>query len=154
MRLYYYIILFSILVSNCTLNKVNKHHGVRYLENKHAKITLNKSNKNDIIDILGPPPIKSTFDNDIWIYIERTTTKNPLIKLGKKKILTNNVLIHEIDSYGLLVKKDFLNIEDMNKIEFSANETEKNYSKKSFLYNFLSSMRQKVNDPLGKRKTR
>ena len=50
--------------------------------------------------------------------------------------------------------KDFLNIEDMNKIEFSANETEKNYSKKSFLYNFLSSMRQKVNDPLGKRKTR
>jgi|TARA_B110000027_G_C15874955_1_gene192835 outer membrane protein assembly factor BamE (lipoprotein component of BamABCDE complex) len=141
-------------VSNCSLNKVNKHHGVRYLENKHTKITLNKSNKNDIIDILGTPPIKSTFDNDIWIYIERTTSKNPLIKLGRKKIITNNVLILEINTYGILVKKDFLNIADMNTIEFSAKETDKNYSKRSFLYNFLSSMRQKVNDPLGKRKTR
>ena len=154
MKLYFYIILFSILVSNCSLNKVNKHHGVRYLENKHTKITLNKSNKNDIIDILGTPPIKSTFDNDIWIYIERTTSKNPLIKLGRKKIITNNVLILEINTYGILVKKDFLNIADMNTIEFSAKETDKNYSKRSFLYNFLSSMRQKVNDPLGKRKTR
>ena len=141
-------------MSNCSLNKVNKHHGVRYLENKHTKITLNKSNKNDIIDILGTPPIKSTFDNDIWIYIERTTSKNPLIKLGRKKIITNNVLILEINTYGILVKKDFLNIADMNTIEFSAKETDKNYSKRSFLYNFLSSMRQKVNDPLGKRKTR
>ena len=154
MKLYFYIILFSILVSHCSLNKVNKHHGVRYLENKHTKITLNKSNKNDIIDILGTPPIKSTFDNDIWIYIERTTSKNPLIKLGRKKIITNNVLILEINTYGILVKKDFLNIADMNTIEFSAKETDKNYSKRSFLYNFLSSMRQKVNDPLGKRKTR
>ena len=141
-------------MSNCSLNKVNKPHGVRYLENKHTKITLNKSNKNDIIDILGTPPIKSTFDNDIWIYIERTTSKNPLIKLGRKKIITNNVLILEINTYGILVKKDFLNIADMNTIEFSAKETDKNYSKRSFLYNFLSSMRQKVNDPLGKRKTR
>ena len=141
-------------MSNCSLNKVNKHHGTRYLENKHAKITLNKSNKNDIIDILGTPPIKSTFDNDLWIYIERTTSKNSLIKLGRKKIITNNVLILEINTYGILVKKDFLNIGDMNKIEFSAKETDKNYSKKSFLYNFLSSMRQKVNDPLGKRRTR
>ena len=134
------------------MNKVNKHHGVRYLDSKQSKLTLNESNKNDIIDILGPPPINSTFDNDLWIYIERTTTKKPLIKLGKKKIIINNVLILEINSYGLLVKKDFLNIKDMNKIDFSLNKTDKNYSKKSFLYNFLSSMRQKINDPLGKRK--
>jgi len=152
MKLYFYIIFLSLLVSNCTLNKVKKHHGVRYLETKQAKLTLNKSNKNDIINILGPPSTKSTFNNDLWIYIERITSKKALIKLGQSKIITNNVLVLEINKYGLLVKKDFIDITQMNEIDFSQEITSKNYSKKSFLYNFLSSMRQKINDPLGKRK--
>jgi len=152
MKLYFYIILFSILVANCSLNKVYKHHGVRYLETKQAKLILNKSNKNDIIKTLGPPSTKSTFNNDLWIYIERITSKKALIKLGQSKIITNNVLVLEINKYGLLVKKDFIDITQMNEIDFSQEITSKNYSKKSFLYNFLSSMRQKINDPLGKRK--
>ena len=152
MKLYFYIIFFSILVSNCTLNKVNKHHGVRYLEAKQEKLLVNRSNKNDIIKSLGPPSTKSTFNNDMWIYIERTISKKPLIKLGQDEIITNNVLVLEIDKYGLLVKKDFIDITKMNDIDFSPNETGKNFSKKSFLYNFLSSMRQKINDPLGKRR--
>ena len=139
-------------MSNCTLNKVKKHHGVRYLETKQAKLTLNKSNKNDIINILGPPSTKSTFNNDLWIYIERTTSKKSLIKLGQTKIITNNVLILEIDTYGLLVKKDFIDITQMKDLDFLPNQTNNNITKKSFLYNFLSSMRQKINDPLGKRK--
>ena len=67
-------------------------------------------------------------------------------------MLTNNVLVLEIDNRGLLVKKDFFNIDDMNKIKFSEQNTEIIYSKSSFVYDFLSSIRQKVNDPLGKRK--
>ena len=67
-------------------------------------------------------------------------------------MLTNNVLILEIDNKGLLVKKDFFNIDDMNKLKFSEQDTKITYSKKSFVYDFLSSIRQKVNDPLGKRK--
>ena len=152
MKLYFYIILFSILVSNCTLNKVNKHHGVRYLEDKQKKLILNKSNKNDIITILGPPSTKSIFNNDMWIYIERTISKKPLIKLGQDQIITNNVLVLEINQYGLLTKKDFIDIKKMNDLDFITKETDSNYTKKSFLYNFLSSMRQKINDPLGKRR--
>ena len=139
-------------MSNCTLNKVYKHHGVRFLEAKQEKLVIGKSNKNDIINTLGPPSTKGTFNNDMWIYIERTITKKPLIKLGQDLTITNNVLILEIDRYGLLVKKNFKDITQMNEIKFSQNETAKNYSKKSFLYNFLSSMRQKINDPLEKRK--
>ena len=59
------------------------------------------------LKILGPPSTLSSFDNDVWIYIERKTTKSSLIKLGKKKTMVNNVLILEISSNGLLVKKDF-----------------------------------------------
>ena len=101
--------------------------------------------------LLGPPSTKSTFDKDLWIYIERTTSSSRLTKLGKKTLLENNVLILEIDSMGLLTEKIFLNKENMKQIEFSQNYTKMNYAKKSFIYNFLSSVRKKMNDPLGKR---
>ena len=92
------------------------------------------------------------FDNDLWIYIERKSTKKSIIKLGKKKIIVNNVLVLEIDNKGLLFKKDFYNIDSMNRIKYSENTTNNIYTKNTFVYDFLSSMRQKINDPLGKRK--
>ena len=39
----------------------------------------------------------------------------------------------------------------MKKLEKTEYETQTGFTKKSFIYNFMSSMRQKVNDPLGKR---
>ena len=147
--IYFFIFLF---ISNCTFNKVIKHHGVHFLDKKQEKLYTSKTNKNDILTELGPPSTKSTFDNDIWIYIERKTSKRSLFTLGKKKLYKNNVLVLEIDNKGLLVKKDFFDIDDMNKLEFSEDKTTVQYTKNSFVYDFLSSMRQKVNDPLGKRK--
>jgi len=147
-----FIIIVFFVITNCTLNKVVKHHGIHFLEVKQKKLSITTTNKNDILTLLGPPSTKSTFDNDVWIYIERKTSKGSLITLGKKKMLTNNVLILEIDNKGLLVKKDFFNIDDMNKLKFSEQDTKITYSKRSFVYDFLSSIRQKVNDPLGKRK--
>ena len=149
---YFVTIIVLVLLTSCTFNKVKKYHGVRFLENKQKKLTLNFSNKNDIISLLGPPSTKSTFDNDLWIYIERVISRKPLIKLGGSKLITNNVLVLEINRKGLLYKKDFYNIDNMNKVEFSKLTTIDNFTKKSFVYNFLSSMRQKINDPLGKRK--
>ena len=146
------IITIFLLISNCTLNKVVKHHGVHYLDKKQEKLILSNTNKNDIIKILGPPSTKSTFDNDVWIYIERKTTTKKLFKLARKKILVNHVLVLEIDSYGLLVEKEFYNMKKMNDLDFSKRKTETAYSKRSFVYDFMSSMRQKLNDPLGKRK--
>ena len=102
--------------------------------------------------MLGPPSTTSTFDNDVWIYIERKNSRSSIIKLGKKKLIVNNVLILEIDNKGLLVKKDFYNKKDMNKITFTDKDTQITYSKRSFVYDFLSSMRQKIQDPLGKKK--
>ena len=147
-----FLILCFIFISNCSFNKVVKHHGVQFLDKKHEKLTINISNKNDVVKILGPPSSKSTFDNDLWIFIEREITHEKIIKLGKEKLLTNNVLILEINDFGMLVKKDFYNINDMNELTLSKMKTESKYTKKSFVYDFLSSMRQKINDPLGKRK--
>ena len=142
----------AILLSNCSLNKVVHHHGVHNLDKKQSKLKINYSNKNDIIKIIGPPSSKSKFDNDIYIYIERKTSSSKLRKLGKKELIINNVLVLEISNQGLLVSKKFYNKDDMNEIKFDQTATNINYSKKSFVYNFLYSLRQKIDDPLGKKR--
>ncbi|MDC0043909.1 outer membrane protein assembly factor BamE [Candidatus Pelagibacter sp.] len=149
-----FLFFIGFFISNCSLNEVSKHHGVLFLDKKQEKLFINATNKNDIIEILGPPSTKSTFNNDVWIYIERKTSKGSLLTFGRNKLITNNILILEINNRGLLAKKDFLDINDMNELKFSKDTTEIVYSKKSFIYDFLSSMRQKINDPLGKRKER
>ena len=122
------------------------------LEEKQTKLKINKSNTNDIIRLIGPPSTKSTFDNDVYIYIERKTSSSKLTKLGKKKLLKNDVLVLEIDNTGILLSKKFYNKNDMNKINFDENITGINYTKRSFIFNFLSSVRQKIDDPLGKKR--
>ena len=140
-----------MIVTNCSFKKVVKHHGVSFLEKKQKLLTVNISNKNDIINILGTPSTTSKFDNDIWIYIERKQTQSRLKNLGQMKIYKNDILVLEIDNYGLLKKKDFYDIKDMNSIKVVKNTTSTTVSKNSFIYNFMSSMRQKINDPLGVR---
>jgi outer membrane protein assembly factor BamE (lipoprotein component of BamABCDE complex) len=146
------LLLSLILLASCTLNKVVKHHGVHNLEQKQTKLKINQTNKNDIINLIGPPSTKSTFDNDVYIYIERKTSGSKLVKLGKKKLIKNDVLVLEIDSKGILLAKNFYNKDEMNNIRFDDDVTSINYSKKSFIYNFLSSVRQKIDDPLGKKR--
>ena len=146
-----YLFIISLIVTNCSFKKVVKHHGVSFLEKKQKNLVINKTNKNEIIEILGNPSTKSKFNNDIWIYIERKQTQSQLKNLGRMKIYKNDVLVLEIDNYGLLKKKDFYNLEDMRKVNVVKKTTQGNITKNSFIYDFMSSMRQKMNDPLGVR---
>ena len=113
------------------------------------KIEVQVSNTNDILSILGEPSTKSTFDNDVWIYIERKITNSHFF--GRRELVVNNVMVLEIDEKGILAKKDFFDINDMKNIDFDKNRSE-SLQKRNFIYNFLSSLRQRVNDPLGVRK--
>ena len=122
---------------------------MHYLDKKEKKITVQESNVNDIITIFGEPSTKSSFDNDVWIYIERKITNTHFF--GKRKLTVNNVLVLEIDDNGMLAKKEFYNINDMKDIKFDDQRSE-TLKKRNFIYNFLSSMRQRINDPLGVRK--
>ncbi len=143
-----------ILISNCSLNKVVNHHGVHNLKKNNDKLEVLSTNRNDVLSNFGLPSTKSSFDNEIWIYVERKTTSSELKSLGKKKLLINDILILEFDTKGMLVKKDFLTKEDMNNLKISKNETTIINQKDTFVDNFLSSLRQKINDPLGKKKAR
>ena len=143
--------MLSFILSNCSLKPVVKHHGVAFLEKKQASLKINESNKNDIKKILGVPSTTSKFDNDVWIYIERKQTQSKLSNLGKMKVSKNDVLVLEIDDYGILRKKKFYNKDDMKNIEIVEATTEAGFQRNSFIYDFMSSMRQKINDPLGQR---
>ena len=149
---YLFFLSLILILSQCSLNKVVLHHGVHNLDKKQIKLKINNTNKNDILNLIGPPSTQSIFDNEVYIYIEKKTSSSKLTKLGKKKLLKNNVLVLELDDKGLLVDKKFYDINDMKKVKFDENITEINYSKKSFIYNFLNSLRQKIDDPLGKKR--
>ena len=146
-----YIIFFSLIVANCSFKPVVKHHGVPFLEKKQSLLIVNKSNKNDIKSVLGNPSTTSKFDNDLWIYIERKQTQSQIKNLGRMKIYKNDVLVLEIDNYGILKKKEFYDKNDMENIKIVEATTEAGFQRNSFIYDFMSSMRQKINDPLGKR---
>ena len=146
-----YIIFLSLIVANCSFKPVVKHHGVPFLEKKQSSLLINKTNKNDIRKILGNPSTKSKFDNDVWIYIERKQTQSKLTNLGRMKIYKNDVLVLEIDNYGILKKKEFYNIDDMKNLKLVKSTTESGFRRNTFVYDFMSSMRQKINDPLGSR---
>ena len=147
------IVLLGIFltIANCSMEKPINHHGVHKLELKEKKLIINETNKNDIIKILGSPSANSKFDAEILFFIERKISNKSILTLGKKIIITNNVLVVELDKYGILKKKDLYDLTKMQKVKFSKNTTEVEYAKNSFVYDFLSSMRQKVNDPLNKR---
>ena len=146
-----YIFFLFLILSNCSFKPVVKHHGVPFLEKKQEKLIVNQTNKNDIKKILGVPSTTSKFDNDVWIYIERKQTQSQLKNLGRMKIFKNDVLVLEIDKYGILKKKDFYNKDDMKNIKIVEATTQAGFKRNSFIYDFMSSMRQKINDPLGTR---
>ena len=146
-----YIFFLFLILSNCSFKPVVKHHGVPFLEKKQETLIVNQANKNDIKKILGVPSTTSKFDNDVWIYIERKQTQSQLKNLGRMKIFKNDVLVLEIDKYGILKKKEFYNKDDMENIKIVEATTQSGFKKNSFIYDFMSSMRQKINDPLGMR---
>jgi len=138
-----YIFFIILVTTSCSLKPIDKYHGVTFLKKKQEKLLINKSNKNDIIKILGAPSTKSILEDDLWIYIENRKTNSSMLKMGKKKELTNNVLVLQIDKKGLLRGKKFYNIDDQNKIKFSDRQTEIS-DRDGFIYGVISSFRQKV----------
>ena len=131
-----------------------KHHGVHFLEKKQENLKILSTNTNDTRNLLGPPSTKNSFDTDIWIYIERKTTVSQVRTLGRKRLLVNNVLVLEFNNRGLLVKKDFYDMNEMNKIKITKDETSVLNKKDTFIRSIVTSLRQKINDPLGKRQAR
>ena len=138
------IIFIFFILNACQFQEPTKNHGILFLENRANKLTIDTSNKNDAIKVLGIPHSKSIDNDNKWIYIERTLTKGEFHKLGQTILKTNNVLILSFDKYGVLKEKKILNKNDKNKIAFSDKETNNNLTQKSFVEKFLSSVKSKM----------
>ncbi len=133
-----------MILSSCQRNELVQSHGISFLEKRQENIIVNNSNRNDVRKKLGNPSTESIFDNTIWIYVERTRGRGKIMKLGQNITLKNNVLVLKFDKYGILREKEFYDKEKMQKINFSEKTTEGLNRERDFIYNFLSSMRQKM----------
>ena len=100
------IVLITIL-SNCQLKDPIKGHGINFLENRSKKITINNSNKNDVINTLGNPHTKSIDDENLWFYFDRKLASGKMMKFGDMDLLENNVLVLNFDKYGIVKQKEF-----------------------------------------------
>ena len=148
----YILIILFIFISNCSGNKVTNYHGTKSLEKKFEKIKINKTNKNDLIKIIGPPSSKSDFNKNIWFYFERFKTNQSLFKLGAQKIKKNNILVLELNELGILKSKKILNIDNMNELDFAKKTTNKDFKNNTILYGVFSSLREKINAPVRNKK--
>tara|TARA_Y100000590_G_C15439204_1_gene908209 strand:- start:149 stop:604 length:456 start_codon:yes stop_codon:yes gene_type:complete len=147
-----FIILILLILSNCQKNQIVNTHGIPFLDKKQKSLIVNKTNKNDVKELLGYPSSYGTFDNSTWIYIERTRTKGKLLKLGQNITSKNNVLALKFNDYGVLAKKEFHDINNLNQINFIKESTGTIARDKNLVYSFLSSLRQKINKPVKKNK--
>ena len=137
------ILLILIFTYNCTGNKVSNYHGSKSLENKFDKIEVGITNKNDLINIIGPPSSISDFDKNKWFYIERLKTNQSLVKLGTQRIKKNNILVVQLSSSGILKNKNLLNLEDMNDLKYLKNYN-KDFKNDDIFYGIFSSLREKL----------
>ena len=135
--------VFFILIS-CKLQEPTKNHGILFLKNRADKLTVNVSNKNDVLSIIGNPHSKSISNDDDWIYIERVLTKGEFLKLGQNVLKTNNVLVLSFDKYGVLKEKYLIDKNDKNKLTFIEKTTENKLSQASFIEKFLQSLKTKM----------
>ena len=147
-----FLIILTIFITGCKLNKVVNHHGIHNLEAKSQELLINQTNINQIKSLLGPPSSTSYFDEDILIYLERKTSNSKLLKLGKKKLIANNVLLLEVDNKGMLINKEFLDQDDLNKLKFTNKTTKTITDQESFVSRALSGVITKIDDPLGKKR--
>ena len=86
------LLIIFLLIVNCKFNKVVDSHGVHFLDKKQQKLSINHSNKNDILELLGPPSTKSAFNSDLWIYLESNDSVVIKVDLIENIIFPSEVL--------------------------------------------------------------
>ena len=146
-KVIYTLIIILLFLIGCQRHNIIHTHGIAYLEKRHKLVVLNESNKNDVVKIFGQPATKGMTNENVWIYIERTQTREKILKLGRNYLAKNNVLVLEFNKFGILIDKEFYDKNDMKKVKYVKKNTNKEYKQDNFLYNLLSSVREKLNAP-------
>ena len=131
-------------VLSCSYKPVVKKNGILNLEKRTNLMLIGITNKNDVVQSIGQTILKEQPNENIWAYIETVEQK----KFGKKKIISNTLLILEFDNRGILKNKKILNKNDFNKIKFDEASTESSGLNNSFSKRIFSSIRKRAQNKL------
>tara|TARA_B110000503_G_C7097918_1_gene392477 strand:+ start:890 stop:1342 length:453 start_codon:yes stop_codon:yes gene_type:complete len=135
------LLIIIVAISSCALKKIDYAHGVLNLNAKEKLLETKKTNKNDTIKLLGESLAYDFTNKNIWIYSEVRETRS---FYGKKIIVKNDVLVLEFDQKGVLIKKNLLNLNQMNEIVFDDSGTKTMSINQSVLKQILSSTKKRM----------
>ena len=135
------LLIIIVAISSCALKKIDYAHGVLNLNAKEKLLETKKTNKNDTIKLLGESLAYDFTNKNIWIYSEVRETRS---FYGKKIIVKNDVLVLEFDQKGVLIKKNLLNLNQINEIVFDDSGTKTMSINQSVLKQILSSTKKRM----------
>ena len=135
LKLFIFISLY--ILTSCGL-KVTDNHGFVHDTNVNLNdFLVGKSTKEDILNILGTPSTKSTFDGEkSWFYVSSEFKKFVFLD-GENT--DQKILIFSFDN-NVLEEKKLLSKNDINDIEYEKTVTDSSGKKLSWLKQFFTNL--------------
>lgn len=90
------------------------------LESQLAEIDIGRDNKNEISRLIGTPSTVSTFDDNVWYYMSRTTEQWAFLD---PEVIDHRVLALYFDDVGVLQHMQTYTKDDLREIQISERET-------------------------------
>ena len=143
-KLFFLLFLMNIL-NSCGLNKANYTEGLTNLEERQKLLTINKTNKNDVVSLLGEAVIKEYPNESRWVFIENVKKKS---LTGSSKTIKNNLLLLEFNTRGILVNKKLLVKKDMKKLKFDKDIQISQGVNSSFSKKFFTTIKKRMSNKL------
>ena len=123
-KIFFKIILFIFIVNlqSCGLKVIDNHGQIIGKEVTLDLFKEGETTKKEISNILGTPSMKSSFDKEkSWFYISSEFQKFVFLD-GKNT--DQKILIFEFTDAGILNKKNILNKNDINNIDYETTVTD------------------------------
>ena len=127
--------------------KVTYLHGQNDIFKKSSNLIENYSNKNDVINILGPSLVKVIDDNNTWHYFEIIEY---IDIYGKKKTLKDETIVLKFNKNGVLKKKIYYNKNTKTNIPFDKNKTVSAGVDNSIVKSIIKSSKKRFEKQKGK----
>ncbi len=112
------ISLIIINIASCTVK--TRKHGYVFEESSIKKLQKGKTDKSEVLDIMGTPSTISDFDKNIWYYIGNQTKQ---ISMLKPKSISDRVLQISFKNNKINEMKTYES-SDIKALKFSNDKTE------------------------------
>jgi len=120
-----------------------EHHGKELTDNALSKLEVNKSTKEDVIELFGNPSTSSTFDDNTWYYMSLEKKGVSFLKPN----ITNQRSVRLRFKNNLLIEIKKFNGNENKSFKFNKKETQVNGNDRTVLKDFVRNLGRYNKDP-------